>query len=96
MRESDPNLAETYYKAVRPDGCLSALMRESDPNEKNFPYSHGTGFLVCLSALMRESDPNDWLMGFWEQLTDHMANHTDPTHLTEYAQRAANQSGGNK
>ena len=38
----------------------------------------------------------DWLMGFWEQLTDHMANHTGPTHLTEYVQRAANQSGGNK
>ena len=39
---------------------------------------------------------SDWLMGFWEQLTDYMANHTDPTHLTEYVQRAANQSGGNK
>ena len=38
----------------------------------------------------------DWLMGFWEQLTDHMANHTDPTYLAEYVQRAANQSGGNK
>ena len=38
----------------------------------------------------------DWLMGFWEQLTDYMANHTDPTHLTEYVHRAANQSGGNK
>ena len=38
----------------------------------------------------------DWLTGFWEQLTDYMANHTDPTHLTEYVQRAANQSGGNK
>ena len=37
-----------------------------------------------------------WLMGFWEQLTDYMANHTDPTHLTEYVQRTANQSGGNK
>ena len=37
-----------------------------------------------------------WLTGFWEQLTDYMANHTDPTHLTEYVQRAANQSGGNK
>ena len=37
-----------------------------------------------------------WLMGFWEQLTDHMANHTDIKHLTEYVQRAANQSGGNK
>ena len=41
-------------------------------------------------------DRADWLMGFWEQLTDYMANHTDPTHLTEYGQRAANQSGGNK
>ena len=38
-------------------------------------------------------DRADWLMGFWEQLTDYMANHTDPTHLTEYVQRAANQSG---
>ena len=38
----------------------------------------------------------DWLMGFWENLTDYMANHTDTTHLTEYVQRAANQSGGNK
>ena len=38
----------------------------------------------------------DWLMGFWEQLTDHMANHTDIKHLAEYVQRAANQSGGNK
>ena len=35
----------------------------------------------------------DWLMGFWEQLTDHMANHTDIKHLAEYVQRAANQSG---
>ena len=35
-----------------------------------------------------------WLMGFWEQLTDHMAaEYEDPTHLTEYVQRAANQSG---
>ena len=38
----------------------------------------------------------DWLMGFWEQLTDYMANNTDIKHLTEYVQRAANQSGGNK
>ena len=35
----------------------------------------------------------DWLMGFWEQLTDYMANHTDIKHLIEYVQRAANQSG---
>ena len=34
-----------------------------------------------------------WLMGFWEQLTDYMANHTDIKHLAEYVQRAANQSG---
>ena len=38
----------------------------------------------------------DGLMGFWEQLTDYMANHTDIKHLAEYVQRAANQSGGNK
>ena len=38
----------------------------------------------------------DWLMGFWEQLTDYMANHTGTAHLAEYVQRAANQSGGNK
>ena len=34
-----------------------------------------------------------WLMGFWEQLTDYMANHTGTAHLAEYVQRAANQSG---
>ena len=38
----------------------------------------------------------DWLMGFWEQLTDYMAEYADKEHLTEYVQRAANQSGGNK
>ena len=41
-------------------------------------------------------DRADWLVGFWEQLTDYMANHTDIKHLIEYVQRAANQSGGNK
>ena len=39
---------------------------------------------------------SDWLMGFWEQLTDYMAEYADKEHLTEYVQRAANQSGGNK
>ena len=28
----------------------------------------------------------DWLMGFWEQLTDYMANHTDTTHLIEWVE----------
>ena len=32
----------------------------------------------------------DWLMGFWEQLTDYMANHTDIKHLIEWVE------GGNK
>ena len=41
-------------------------------------------------------DRADWLMGFWEQLTDYMAEYADKKHLTEYVQRAANQSGGNK
>ena len=50
---------------------------------------------ICVPGGNHE-DRADWLMGFWEQLTDYMANHTDPTHLTEYVQRAANQSGGNK
>ena len=50
---------------------------------------------ICVPGDNHE-DRADWLMGFWEQLTDYMANHTDPTHLTEYVQRAANQSGGNK
>ena len=35
----------------------------------------------------------DWLMGFWEQLTDYMAEYADGDHLTEYVQRAKNQSG---
>ena len=35
----------------------------------------------------------DWLMGFWEQLTDYMAEYADKDHLTEYVQRAKNQSG---
>ena len=29
----------------------------------------------------------DWLMGFWEQLTDHMASHTDIKHLIEWVER---------
>ena len=41
-------------------------------------------------------DRADWLMGFWEQLTDYMAEYADKEHLIEYVQRAANQSGGNK
>ena len=28
----------------------------------------------------------DWLMGFWEQLTDYMANHADAAHLTEWVE----------
>ena len=38
-------------------------------------------------------DCADWLMGFWEQLTDYMANHTGTAHLAEYVQRAANHPG---
>ena len=54
---------------------------------------------ICLGEItiyIPGADPEesaDWLMGFWENLTDYMANHTDPTHLTEYVQRAANPSG---
>ena len=31
----------------------------------------------------------DWLMGFWESLTDYMSNHTDRTHLTNWVRKAA-------
>ena len=31
----------------------------------------------------------DWLMGFWENLTTYMANHTDRTHLTNWVRKAA-------
>ena len=33
-------------------------------------------------------DRADWLMGFWEQLTDYMANHTDKEHLTDWVKKA--------
>ena len=28
----------------------------------------------------------DWLMGFWEQLTDYMAEHADIEHLIEWVE----------
>ena len=30
----------------------------------------------------------DWLMGFWEQLTDYMAEHADKDHLTNWVRKA--------
>ena len=33
---------------------------------------------------------SDWLMGFWEQLTDYMAEYADKEHLIEWVE------GGNK
>ena len=32
----------------------------------------------------------DWLMGFWEQLTEYMAEYADKEHLTDWVE------GGNK
>ena len=32
-------------------------------------------------------DRAEWLMGFWENLTDYMANHTDIKHLIEWVER---------
>ena len=29
----------------------------------------------------------DWLMGFWEQLTDYMAEYADKEHLIEWVER---------
>ena len=31
-------------------------------------------------------DRADWLMGFWENLTDYMANHTGTKHLIEWVE----------
>lgn len=33
----------------------------------------------------------DWLMGFWEQITDHMAEHADKDHLTDWVKQATKQ-----
>ena len=33
-------------------------------------------------------DRADWLMGFWEQLTDYMAEHADKDHLTDWVKKA--------
>ena len=53
---------------------------------------------TCLSARVELSDiiiyipgadleeSADWLMGFWEQLTDYMANHTGTKHLIEWVE----------
>ena len=30
----------------------------------------------------------DWLMGFWEQLTDYMAEYADKEHLTNWVRKA--------
>ena len=35
-------------------------------------------------------DRADWLMGFWEQLTEYMAEYADKEHLTDWVE------GGNK
>ena len=37
---------------------------------------------------VNHDDRADWLMGFWENLTDYMANHTDTTHLIEWVRKA--------
>ena len=48
-----------------------------------------TIYIPCNSPEKRAA----WLMGFWEQLTDYMAEHADKDHLTEYVRHATNQSG---
>ena len=34
-------------------------------------------------------DRADWLMGFWEQLTETMAEYADKDHLTDWVRKAA-------
>ena len=70
--------------------------QELSLNSSNYYASISLGDITIYIPGDGSKERADWLMGFWEQLTDYMANHTDPTHLTEYVQRAANQSGGNK
>ena len=48
-------------------------------------------FLGEITIYIPGADPEesaDWLMGFWENLTTYMANHTDPTHLTNWVRKA--------
>ena len=33
----------------------------------------------------------DWLMGFWENLTDYMAEYADKEHLTNWVRKATKQ-----
>ena len=62
-------------------------------NASNYGAHVDLGDIAIYIPGGNHEDRADWLMGFWEQLTDYMANHTDIKHLTEYVQRAANQSG---
>ena len=67
--------------------------QELSLNSSNYYASISLGDITIYIPGDGSEERADWLMGFWENLTNYMANHTDPTHLTEYVQRAANQSG---
>ena len=44
---------------------------------------------ICIPGINHEHSV-DWLMGFWEQLTEYMAEYADKEHLIEWVE------GGNK
>ena len=67
--------------------------QELSLNSSNYYASISLGDITIYIPGDGSEERADWLMGFWENLTNYMANHTDPTHLTEYVQRAANPSG---
>ena len=46
-----------------------------------------TIYIPCNSPEKRAA----WLMGFWEQLTDHMAEYADGEHLTNWVRKATKQ-----
>ena len=41
---------------------------------------------ICVPGNNHEAF-SDWLMGFWEQLTDYIAEHADIEHLIEWVER---------
>ena len=44
------------------------------------------GDIIIYIPGVNHDDRADWLMGFWENLTDYMANHTDTIHLIEWVE----------
>ena len=48
-------------------------------------YIHLGDVTIYIPGVYHE-DRADWLMGFWEQLTDYMAEYADKEHLTNWVE----------